>query len=189
MVHHVTTRHRRKPVLPSSNDAFELLGAAVAARLPEPDPEGGGSEARAARLPAVDEVRRLAGYAVRLATLGEASRDRVLDELHAALSEDSRARLQAYLDVPSEPDHGQGGEYAEALKTARRIEGAWPDEAGQDFAGPEETGFVIPVPRWMSEAEALELTDGVVGLAPLNAEARSRVLAYLNSLFSHRHQP
>jgi hypothetical protein len=187
MVHHVTNRHRRKPLPPPSYDASELLGAVVVtARHPEAE---GGREASAVRLPAVDEVRRLAGCAARLATLGEASRDRVLAELNAALCEASRARVQAYLDVPSGPDREQSGERAAALEAARRTEGPWPDEARQEFAGPEESGFVIPVPRRMSAAEALELTDGVVALAPLDAEARARVLVYLNSLFPHQHQP
>lgn len=45
---------------------------------------------------------------------------------------------------------------------------------------------MIPVPRSMSQAEAGELTGCVVGLAPMDAAARARVLAYLNSLFQYR---
>ncbi|UXX97439.1 ATP-binding protein [Streptomyces sp. AD2-2] len=67
---------------------------------------------------------------------------------------------------------------------ARRTDGAWPDETRQAYAEPPETGWVIPVPRSMDRTEALELTSCVVGLAPLTAAARTRVLAYLNALLT-----
>jgi hypothetical protein len=177
MVHHITERPRPAPPGPSlSFDAF--LDASVAARLPE---HASGDSCATPR-PAADEARRLAGHAVRLAALGEESRLRVLAQLTAALGEESRARVNAYLDVPFGP--GLGEERAAALDAARRTAGAWPDEAGQEFTSPQESGYAIPVPRSMSEAEALELADCVVGLAPLDAAARARVLAYLNSLFA-----
>jgi len=179
MVHHVTERPRRKPAPPGPSLSFDaFLDASVAARLPE----DAGGDSCAAPLPAADEARRLAGHAVRLAALGEESRLRVLAQLTAALGEESRARVNAYLDVPFGP--GLDEECAAALDAARRTAGAWPDEAGQEFTSPQESGYAIPVPRSMSEAEALELADCVVGLAPLDAAARARVLAYLNSLFA-----
>lgn len=91
--------------------------------------------------------------------------------------------MKAYLDVPLEP--GLDQERTAALDVARRTEGARPDGMRQEFAGPEETGLAIPVPQSMHEGEARELAGCVVGLAPLDAAARARVLAYLNSLFQY----
>ena len=176
MVSHVTKRPHRKPALPP-RDPEEFFDNAVAAR----ESAAGGRDATAVSLPpAAAEARDLAVHAARLATLDDGSRARVLAELNAALGEDSRARVRAYLDVPLGVDHDR----AAALDTARRTDGAWPDETRQEYAEPPETGWVIPVPRSMDRTEALELTSCVVGLAPLTEAARTRVLAYLNALFT-----
>lgn len=182
MVSHVTKRPRRKPALPL-RDPEEFFDNAVAAR----ESGAGGRDAAAVSLPpAAAEARDLAVHAARLAPLDDGSRARVLAELNAALGEDSRARVRAYLDVPLgvDLDRERAAALDTALDTARRTDGAWPDETRQEYAEPSETGWVIPVPRSMDRTEALELTSCVVGLAPLTAAARTRVLAYLNALFA-----
>lgn len=101
--------------------------------------------------------------------------------------------MQAYLTVPLGPGPGPAApfgpayerERAGALEAARRTAGAWPEETREEYVQPEESGWVIPVPRSMSGAEADGLTGCVVSLAPLDAAARARLLAYLNSLFPY----
>ncbi|MGW3313929.1 hypothetical protein ACWDG9_46065 [Streptomyces sp. NPDC001073] len=182
MVRNVTKHPRGKPdrAVPPLD---EFLDSVVAAR--EPGPGAADQDPAAAPLlPAVAEARMLAEHVGRLAVLDEESRVRVLAELNGALAEDSRARVKAYLDVVWRP--GRDGERAVALGAARCTAGAWPGEGCQEFAESEESGWAIPVPWSMNRAEAGELTGCIVALAPLEAPARARVLAYLNSLFGYR---
>jgi hypothetical protein len=172
-------RRSARPV-PPLDESFDDV---VAAREPE---AAAAVQDTAAALPPAEaeaEVRKLAASVRGLSALGEESRVRVLAELNAALGEDSRVRVQAYLDVVWRP--GRDRERAAALDAARRTEGAWPDETRQEFAGPEEEGWALPVPRSMDRTEAGELTGRIVALAPLDATARARVLAYLNSAFQY----
>ncbi|WP_329347237.1 hypothetical protein OG226_00410 [Streptomyces sp. NBC_01261] len=180
MVRNATKRPLRKarPVPPLD----EFFDSVVAARQPEA--AAAVQDTAAALPPAEAEVRKLAASVRGLSALGGESRVRVLAELNAALGEDSRVSVQAYLDVVGRP--GLDQERAAARGAARRTEGAWPDETRQEFAGPEETGWVLPVPRSMTRTEAGELTGCIVTLAPLEAPARARVLAYLNSAFQYR---
>lgn len=181
MVHNATKRPLGKSARPvlSLDESFDSVVAAW-----EPEAAAAVQDTAAALRPAEAEVRELAASVRWLSALGEESRVRVLAELNAALGEASRVRVQAYLDVVWRP--GLDRERAAALDAARRTEGAWPDETQQEFAGPEEAGWVLPVPRSMNRTEAGELTGRIVALAPLDATARARVLAYLNSLFQYR---
>lgn len=175
---------RRPPRLEPLVDLARLLDGHIPVEVPEPTAKSAGPDTTVVPLPpAADEAKKLAVTARRLAVRDDAFRARVLTELNAALGEATRARVAAYLAVPIGPDLGP--ERAAALDEARRTEGGWPDQT-REFAEPDETGWVIPVPRSMSEAEAGELVGAIVGLAPLGTAARARVLTYLNALFEHR---